>query len=118
MNANYGTIVASLIVGFIFFVLGPIGVWFSGGRIKEEHIRNAKEQMADIVESMLVSQESIDLNRLTTVLHATEREVAVDVESSYHLEEMLEDVGLRFETSKHLDSKRKGHLCKESQKTC
>jgi hypothetical protein len=106
-NANFGTIIASLIVGLVFFVLGPIGVWFSGRRIKEERFRNAKEEMADLVESMLVSQESIDLKRLRGILHATEPAVDVDVESSYDIEQLLEDVSLRFEKSKHLDAKQK-----------
>jgi hypothetical protein len=49
-NNNSGNIIVSL----IFFILGPIGVWFSGRRIRLERIKKAKETLLDVFESMVV----------------------------------------------------------------
>jgi hypothetical protein len=55
---NSTSIIISLIVGFVFFVLGPLGLWFSGKRIRKERIRKAKETLLDLLEEMIVNQGS------------------------------------------------------------
>lgn len=103
-NENFSNIMISLGVGFVFFVLGPIGVWFSGKRIRKERVRKAKELLIDLIEGMLVSQESITTDKLKQLFNAVEREVETTIDSDYDLERLFEDVSLRFQRSKHLDA--------------
>ncbi len=111
-KGNSGSILASLIVGLIFFVLGPIGLWFSGRRIRDERIRKAKEMLIDLVEGMLVNQEVVTPDKLLTLLRAVEREIDVDLEASYSLDWLFEDILLRFQRSKHLDAQQKNDYAK------
>jgi len=97
----------SLGVGFVFFVLGPAGVWFSGRRIRKERIRKAKEMLIDLIEGMIVTQEKITTAKLKQLFNAVEREVETTIDSEYDLERLFEDVSLRFQRSKHLDSSQK-----------
>ncbi|GEM_PF-3894277 len=106
-NANSGNIVASLIPGFFFFVLGPIGVWFSGRRIRQERRRKAQEALLDILEGMLVNQEALNEHKIASLFRAVEREVDVDLGSAYSADDCLDDLTLRFEKSKHLDRTQK-----------
>lgn len=97
----------SLGVGLVFFVLGPIGVWFSGRKIRRERIRKAKEMLIDLIEGMLVSQEAITTAKLKQLFNAVEREVETSIDSEYDLERLFEDISLRFQRSKHLDATQK-----------
>ncbi|GHG66628.1 hypothetical protein GCM10010919_14490 [Alishewanella longhuensis] len=106
-NDNYSSIMVSLGVGFVFFVLGPIGVWFSGRKIRNERVRKAKEMLIDLIEGMLVTQEKITTAKLKQLFNAVEREVETTIDSAYDLERLFEDVSLRFQRSKHLDSTQK-----------
>jgi len=106
-NENSNSIVVSFVIGFVFFVLGPIGVWFSGRKIRRERIEKAKELLIDLVEGMIVSHEEITLEKLKKMYRAIEREVDVSIDSHYDLERLFEDVMLRFQRSKHLDSEQK-----------
>lgn len=106
-NENFSNIMISLGVGFVFFVLGPIGVWFSGKRIRKERVRKAKEMLIDLIEGMLVTQEKITTDKLKQLFNAVEREVETTIDSDYDLERLFEDVSLRFQRSKHLDATQK-----------
>ena len=106
-DANFSNIMISLGVGFVFFVLGPAGVWFSGRRIRKERIRKAKEMLIDLIEGMIVTQEKITTAKLKQLFNAVEREVETTIDSEYDLERLFEDVSLRFQRSKHLDSNQK-----------
>lgn len=106
-NTNADAIIVSLIVGFIFFVLGPIGVWFSGRKIRKERQRKAKDLLVDLVEGMIVTQEEVTPAKLGGMFRAVEREVEVEIGDSYDLERLFEDVMLRFQRSKHLDAAQK-----------
>lgn len=106
-DENFSNIMISLGVGFVFFVLGPIGVWFSGRRIRKERVRKAKEMLIDLMEGMLVTQEKITTAKLKQLFNAVEREVEATIDSDYDLERLFEDVSLRFQRSKHLDSTQK-----------
>ena len=97
----------SLAVGFVFFVLGPVGVWFSERRIRKERIRKAKEMLIDLIEGMIVTQEKITTAKLKQLFNAVEREVETTIDSEYDLERLFEDVSLRFQRSKYLDSNQK-----------
>ncbi len=88
-------------------MLGPLGLWFSGKRIRKERIRKAKEALTDLVEGMLVSQEEFSAQRLRRLYAAVEREIDVSLGSAYDPESLIEDVMLRFERSRHLDTEQK-----------
>ncbi len=110
---NSSNIVVSFVIGFVFFVLGPIGVWFSGRKIRRERIKKAKELLIDLAEGMIVSHEEITLEKLKKMFRAIEREVDVSIDSHYDLERLFEDVMLRFQRSKHLDSEQKDAYAKK-----
>lgn len=104
---NSSNIIVSLIVGFVFFVLGPLGLWFSGKKIRRERIRKAKEVLIDLLEGMVVNQAKIDEIKLRSVFRAVERDVDTDLSGEYHIEHWLSDVVLRFEKSRHLSADQK-----------
>jgi hypothetical protein len=56
---------------------------------------------------MLVNEVNISPNRLIMVFRSIERDIKIDLEANYELESLLEDLVLRFERSKHLDSSQK-----------
>lgn len=104
---NSANIVVSLLVGFVFFVLGPMGLWFSGKKIRRERIRKAKETLIDLLEGMIVNQANVDENKLRSVFRAVEREIDTDLSGEYHIDHWLGDVVLRFEKSRHLSAEQK-----------
>ena len=106
-NDHSGSIIVSLIVGLLFFVLGPLGLWFSSKKIRRERIRKAKEQLLDILEGMIVNKGVSDEKKLTSLFGAVERDIDIDLSGDYSLESWLEDVILRFERSRHLSSEQK-----------
>src|SRR3990172_3170479 len=104
---NSASIMVSLIVGFVFFVLGPLGLWFSGKRIRRERIRKAKETLIDLLERMVVNQAQADEAKLKSVFRAVERDIDIDLSGEYHLDHWLGDVVLRFERRRHLSGDQK-----------
>lgn len=104
---NSANIVVSLMVGFVFFVLGPLGLWFSGKRIRRERIRKAKETLIDLLEGMVVNQAQTDEAKLKSVFQAVERDIDIDLSGEYQLNHWLGDVILRFERSRHLSAEQK-----------
>ena len=94
---NSSNIIVSFITGLIFFVLGPIGLWFSRKKIKQERTRKAKDALLDIVEGMLVNQEKIDEQKLSVLFRDVERDIDVDLGENYDVDRLLEDITLRFE---------------------
>lgn len=106
---NSNVIIISFAAGFIFFVLGPLGVWFSGKKIRKERIRKAKEALLDLLEGMIVSQSNINENKMIAMYRAVERDIDIDLSNEYNLENWLGDVAFRFEKSRHLgpDQKQK-----------
>ncbi len=106
-NANSANILVSLLVGFVFFVLGPLGLWFSGKKIRRERIRKAKETLIDLLEGMIVNQANVDEEKLRSVFRAVEREIDTDLSGEYYIDHWLGDVVLRFEKSRHLSAEQK-----------
>lgn len=60
LTDNSANIIVSLVVGLVFFVLGPLGLWFSGKKIRQERVRKAKETLGDLLEGMIVNQTKVD----------------------------------------------------------
>ena len=105
--ANSASIIISVLVGLIFFVLGPLGLWFSGRRIRRERIKKAKDAILDLLEGMLVNQEEVTPDKLKQLFSAIEREIDVSLGGAYDVDLLIEDVMLRFQRSKHLDAQQK-----------
>lgn len=91
----------------MFFVLGPLGLWFSGKKIRRERVRKAKESLVDLLEGMVVNQAKADEAKLQSILRAIERDVDIDLAGEYSIDEWLGDVVLRFEKSRHLSANQK-----------
>ncbi|WP_121663472.1 hypothetical protein [Metabacillus litoralis] len=106
-EANSSNIIVSFIIGLVFFILGPIGLWFSGKKVKKERVKKAIDMLLDTFEGMLVNEVNISPNRLIMVFRSIERDIKIDLEANYELESLLEDLVLRFERSKHLDPNQK-----------
>ena len=84
-RSNSASIIVSLIVGFLFFVLGPLGLWFSGRKIRRERIRKAKDSLLDLLEGMVVNQAPTGERKLRSVFRAIEREIDIDLSGEYSL---------------------------------
>ena len=110
---NQASIWVSLIVGAIFFILGPLGLWFSGKKVKREKINKAKSELLDLIESMLVNKEQITISKLLTLFRAIERQNSVNLGLDTDLNNILEDLSLRFAKSKHLSSDQKDAYLKQ-----
>jgi lipopolysaccharide export LptBFGC system permease protein LptF len=104
---NSAAIIISLIIGAVFFILGPLGLWFSGKKVKREKINKAKSELLDLIESMLVNNEKITLSKLVTLFKAVERQNGNNLGLDSDLNNILEDLTLRFARSKHLSSEQK-----------
>jgi hypothetical protein len=112
-HANSGAILISLMTGLLFFVLGPLGLWFSGRRIRRERRRRASQALLDLIEDMLVSAETIDSANLSALFRAVERETDVILEGFYDADTLFEDLALRFARSRHLDAAQKNKYADE-----
>jgi uncharacterized protein YbcC (UPF0753/DUF2309 family) len=110
---NQASIWVSLIVGAIFFILGPLGLWFSGKKVKREKTNKAKSELLDLIESMLVNKEQITISKLLTLFRAIERQNSVNLGLDTDLNNILEDLSLRFAKSKHLSSDQKDAYLKQ-----
>ncbi len=102
VKQNSANIVVSTTIALIFFVLGPIGLLFSGRKIRRERVRKAKEALIDLLEAAIVAGSAVDEPKLKLLYEATERETDVELAGDYTIEDWLADVILRFEKSRHL----------------
>lgn len=112
ITANGGNIIISISVGLIFFVLGPLGLWFSKRKIRVEKIKKAKENLLDLVEGMLVNNENITESRLSSLFFAVSRENGINLEIENDILDLMEDLILRFQRSKHLSANQKDDYIK------
>jgi len=110
---NQSSIIVSLVIGAIFFILGPLGLWFSGKKVKKEKINKAKAEFLDLVESMLVNKENITISKLVTLFGAIERQNGISLGLDSDINNLLEDLSLRFARSKHLSSEQKNKYSDE-----
>ena len=104
---NQSSIIVSIVVGALFFILGPLGLWFSGKKVKREKISKAKSELLDLIESMLVNKEHISISKLLTLYRAIERQNSINLGIDSDLNNVLEDLSLRFAKSKHLSADQK-----------
>jgi len=110
---NQSSIIVSIIIGALFFVLGPLGLWFSGKKVKKEKINKAKSEFLDLIESMLVNGENITISKLITLFGAIERQNGINLGLDSDIENLLEDLSLRFARSKHLSPEQKDKYSNE-----
>lgn len=106
-SANSASIIVSLLIGAVFFILGPLGLWFSGKKVRKEKVHKAKSDFLDLTESMLVNKEKIDIPKLLILFRAVERQNGIDLGLESDIENLLGDLALRFSQSKHLSSEQK-----------
>ena len=104
---NHSNIIVSVVVGFLFFVLGPMGLWFSGKKIRRERIKKAKDMLLDLLEDQIVNKADISLDKLRCLFDAIERDIDIDLTGEYGLSLWFGDVILRFERSRHLSAAQK-----------
>ncbi|CAM1343317.1 hypothetical protein [Tenacibaculum aestuarii] len=107
ITSNSSSIIISISVGFLFFVLGPLGLWFSKRKIRREKTKKAKENLLDLVEGMLVNRENITESRLSSLFYAISRENGINLEIDNDISDLIEDLILRFQRSKHLSAEQK-----------
>lgn len=104
---NHSNIIVSIVVGFLFFVLGPMGLWFSGKKIRRERLKKAKDMLLDLLEDQIVNKADISLDKLRCLFSAIERDIDIDLTGEYGLHTWFGDVILRFERSRHLSAAQK-----------
>ena len=106
-SANSASIIVSVLIGAVFFILGPLGLWFSGKKVRREKIYKAKSDFLDLTESMMVNKDKIDVPKLLILFRAVERQNGIDLGLESDIENLLGDLALRFSQSKHLSSEQK-----------
>lgn len=80
---------------------------FLGKKVKREKLNKAKSELLDLIESMLVNNEKITISKLVTLFKAVERQNGNNLGLDSDLNNILEDLTLRFARSKHLSSEQK-----------
>lgn len=104
---NRSSLLTNFIAGLVFFVLGPVVLGLSNRRIRKEKLNRAKDSILDLFENMLVNKETVTKEKLSTLFHAVSRQHSVNMEVDTDLQYLLEDLSLRFATSKHLSPSQK-----------
>lgn len=107
LTDNRASLIANLVAGLVFFVLGPVVIGFSNRKFRKEKLNRAKDAFLDLLENMLVNKEGVTKEKLTTLFHAVSREHSVNLEVDTDLQYLLEDLSLRFAKSKHLSPAQK-----------
>jgi len=98
---NWQTIIITFIFGLIFFFVSIYFLRYKEKSAEYERYKKAKETVIGVLESSLINKKPISLNRIYHLISASEREQKVEIKDSP--KELLEDLELRFEISKHLD---------------
>ncbi len=104
---NKTSLITNFIAGLVFFVLGPVVIGLSNKKIRKEKLNRAKDSFLDLFENMLVNKETVTKEKLSTLFHAVSRQHSVNLEVDTDLQYLLEDLFLRFATSKHLSPTQK-----------
>ena len=101
------TILITVIAGLIFFTAGQY-IWrYKENSAEYERYKKAKETVIDVLESSLINKQSISPERIKHIISAAEREQNVELIDSP--KSLVENLELRFEKSKHLDSEQQRH---------
>lgn len=96
-------ILIALGVGLFFFVLTPWGLKKYLKTAEVERRNRAKENILDLLESSMIFKQDVNPKKILHLISAVGREYTVDVFSYLTIKNLLEEVELRFEKSKHLD---------------
>ena len=99
---NWQTILITLLAGLIFFIASLYFLRYSEKSVEYEKYKKAKETVIDILESSLINKQSILPERIKHLISASEREQSTELKDPPKI--LLEDLELRFEKSKHLDT--------------
>ncbi|MBK9402922.1 MAG: hypothetical protein IPN57_00090 [Ignavibacteria bacterium] len=102
LTENKSSLFTNFIAGLVFFVLGPVVLGLSNRKFRKEKLNRAKDSFLDLFENMLVNKETVSKEKLSTLFHAVSRQHSVNMEVDTDLQYLLEDLSLRFATSKHL----------------
>ena len=107
LQINWQVILITLIIGFLFFVLTPWGLKKYLITAEIERRNRAKENVLDLLESSLINKQDLNSEKICHLLNAIGREYELNIFSYFSVKSLLEDLELRFEKSKHLDTSQK-----------
>ena len=113
LYSNWQSIIVALGIGFLFFILSTYGIKKYVSSAERERLKQAKNSMLDILESRIINKQNISIDKINSLLTAIDRENSVDLTGRVSPSSLLEDLGLRFEKSHHLDPFQKEEYCKK-----
>ena len=102
LSKNWETILITFLFGLIFFIVGVSSLRYKVKSAEYERYKKAKETVIDILESSLINKQSISPERIKHSISASEREQNTELKDPPKV--LLEDLELRFEKSKHLNT--------------
>lgn len=104
LRRNLFTITITFLCGFLFFFLSSFIYRKHTKSAQYERRKKAMEILTDIMENILVIEKDITSEKFFRIVHALERENEIELASFISLRSILENIELRMEKSKHLDS--------------
>ena len=113
LYSNWQSIIVALGIGFLFFILSTYGIKKYVSSAERERLKQAKNSILDILESRIINKQNISTGKINNLLTAIDRENSVDLTGRVSPSSLLEDLGLRFEKSHHLDPSQKEEYCKK-----
>ena len=102
LNENWQNLLITIIGGFIFFLASIFVLRYKEKSAEYERYKKAKEIVSGVLESSLINKQTITFSRIKHIISAAEREQKTEIKDSPI--SLLEDLELRFEVSKHLDT--------------
>jgi len=100
-------IITTMGVSFFFFILTTWGLEKYLKTAEIERKIRAKENILDLLESSLIFKQDINPKKILHLVNAVGREHELDIFSYLTIINLLEELELRFEKSKHLDPTKK-----------
>ncbi len=98
------SIIVGWVVGYAFYRLQKKDV----ASAETERLKQAQKELVDIIESHIISKQNITDESIRHLLVASEREYQVNLKSVCTPISLLQDVALRLQKSRHLDTEQKG----------
>ena len=99
---NWQNLLITIFGGLFFFLASIFFIRYKEKSAEFERYKKAKEIVYDVLESSLINKQPIAFSRIKHVISAAEREQKTEIKNSPV--SLLEDLELRFEVSKHLDT--------------
>jgi hypothetical protein len=103
----WASITIALGSGLLFLFLSHYFLKRKEKSAEYERYKKAKETVIDVLESSLINKQSISPERIKHLISAAEREQNVELIDSP--KSLVEDLELKFEKSKHLDTEQQRH---------